>query len=469
MRNARCDFVSLSATQWYPIWLGYCGAYLESRGHEVILIDSPAYYLTHRETYEMVKNFNPDLLLIYTGLQSEGNDVEFGDKAVEDIGCDAVFVGPYASIDPAKTLSKSKFINKLVRGEFEYPVGEIADSKSCAEIENLWYRDKNSGEIISNSPRPYLTTEQMDSIPFVTKFFKEHLDIRKYKAISEYYPFIDVMTGRGCFWGVCSMCLWVHSYIKGPTYNTRSISNVVDEFKYVKTQIPEVRSIMLQDDTLPEDRAVELSEAILENNVRIPWSCYVRGNMSFNALRLMKRAGCRNLHVGYESSSDVILKKIAKGVSKDEMTRFTLEAKRAGLQIHGDFLIGLPGETLKTAYETIRWAKKLNPSTAQFQLAIPYPNTPLYGLLQEKGWLTESGEPNYPDFSNNEMRRVAKRALRAFYISPQYLLKCLRNPYEHFWGRLRTIRRAIPALFWQRWAVERKPEKAGKDHQNSAT
>jgi len=35
MRNARCDFVSLSATQWYPILLGYCGALLEREGFEI--------------------------------------------------------------------------------------------------------------------------------------------------------------------------------------------------------------------------------------------------------------------------------------------------------------------------------------------------------------------------------------------------------------------------------------------------
>ena len=42
MRNARCDFVSNSSTQWYPIWLGYCGALLEKKKYQVRLIDAPA-------------------------------------------------------------------------------------------------------------------------------------------------------------------------------------------------------------------------------------------------------------------------------------------------------------------------------------------------------------------------------------------------------------------------------------------
>ena len=49
MRNARCDFVSLSGTQWYPILLGYCGAWLEKCGYDIKLIDALAYKLSHKK------------------------------------------------------------------------------------------------------------------------------------------------------------------------------------------------------------------------------------------------------------------------------------------------------------------------------------------------------------------------------------------------------------------------------------
>ena len=35
--------------------------------------------------------------------------------------------------------------------------------------------------------------------------------------------------------------------------------------------------------------------------------------MSGEVLALMKRAGCRNLHVGYESAAPDVLKRIRKG------------------------------------------------------------------------------------------------------------------------------------------------------------
>ena len=59
MRNARCDFVSLSKTQWYPIWLGYLGAFLEKHGYEVKLIDAPASGLRPRHHRRHHKRISP--------------------------------------------------------------------------------------------------------------------------------------------------------------------------------------------------------------------------------------------------------------------------------------------------------------------------------------------------------------------------------------------------------------------------
>ena len=57
MRNARCDFVSLSHSNWYPLWLGYCGAVLEQQGHNVQFIDAPALRIMHDATLKLVKEF----------------------------------------------------------------------------------------------------------------------------------------------------------------------------------------------------------------------------------------------------------------------------------------------------------------------------------------------------------------------------------------------------------------------------
>lgn len=449
MRNARCDFVSLSCSQWYPIWLGYAGAWLEHAGHEVLLIDAPTVHATHEMVEKRAREFRPDMLVVYTGQKSRANDIEVADRLTERLSCISVLVGPYFSSSPVETLQQSRAVAYGVDGEFEFPLAELAEGKPPGEIRNLLYRDGD--HVVKNEVRPYLTTDDLDRIPFVTRFFKEHLDIRKYKTISEYYPYVDLMTGRGCAWGQCTFCLWVHTFVKGRTYNLRSIENVIEEFAYVVREMPAVRSIMVQDDTLTDERAEELSRHKLTRRIKIPWSCYSRGNLGYETMKLMKRANCRNLHVGYESADPQILKTIRKGVTLKTMEEFTRNAKRAGLHIHADFAIGFPGESPETVERTVRWAKRLNPDTAQFQLANALEGTPFHETGKSNGWIDEEGEPDYPNFSNREIRAAAKRAYRSFYLSPQWAIRCLRHPYEKFFSRMRTMSVALPAMLWRRW------------------
>lgn len=443
MRNARCDFVSLSATQWYPILLGYCGAWLENCGHEVKLVDAPTLHLDHEMTEKLVVDYQPDWLVVYTGRLSEDNDINMADKLTEMTGCEAVIVGPYASIDPQNILRKARNVNRLVTGEFELPVQEMIEGRRNSEIANLVYKEGN--DIIQNSTRPYLATDELDRIPFISRFFKKQLDSRRYRAISEPYPFMDILTGRGCKWGRCTYCLWVHSYIKGPVYNCRSMDNVISELKFIASEMPEIKSVMLQDDTFTEERAIEFCNAKLKAGIKLRWSCYARGNISYEVLELMKRAGCLNLHVGFESADQHILNRIKKGVTRERMTQFALDARRAGLRIHGDFAIGFPGETRESIQKTIDWACRIRPHTAQFQLMIPFPGTPFHDELKGGNWLKD-GAPDYPELSKEEMEAMAKKAYMTFYVSLPFLKEVIKHPYEMFFSRLETYYRALSYL-----------------------
>ncbi len=448
MRNARCDYVSISDTQWPPIWLAYCGSFLEKNGHTVKLVDAPASKLNHDEAFRISSDFSPDLVVVYSSTKSMENDIDFSIRIKEAIGCKLVFAGPFVSLDPRSFLNASENIDYVIRGEFEHPVLEIAEGILEKDIRNLLWRD--NGKIIENEVRPLLNTQQLDELPFVTEFYNKHLDMRNYRPPSELHPFVDLFTGRGCYWGQCTFCLWVHSFIPGSVYNRRSIDNVINEFEFVKEEMGDIREIFIQDDSLSKERAVELSNAILSKGLDVVWSCYTRGDLDYDTLALMKKSGCRTVHVGYESSSDIVLKNIKKGVSAERMTRFTEDAKKAGLRVHGDFLLGLPGETRESVRDTIEWAKNLDPDTAQFSLINTYPNTPLHDYLSSKGFLKDN-EPSYPGLSNDDLRILARTAVREFYLSFRYARRCLMNPNEHIVSKIRTIWKVVPHMFWKKW------------------
>ena len=97
----------------------------------------------------------------------------------------------------------------------------------------------------------------------------------------------------------------------------------------------------------------------------------------------MKEAGCRLLIVGYESGDPQILKNIKKGATVDMAERFTANCKKLGLVIHGDFIVGLPGESRESIRKTIDFAKKLDNETIQVSIAHPYPGTEFYDYARK--------------------------------------------------------------------------------------
>jgi len=387
---------------------------------------------------------------MYTGQLSEDSDAKFADRLLEKYSCESLFVGPFFSINPEQTLRKSKLVQYGVTGEFEYPVKEFLDGEDPKTIANFVIKDGE--EISKNEERPYLDSETLDGIPFVSEFFARHIDFSWYRTPSEKYPYIDIMTGRGCVWGKCTYCLWVHSFVKGNTYQLRSIDNVLDEMEYIEKKIPKIKSIMIQDDTFPSGRAKQIAEGKIERNLSLPWSCYTRGNLKYDVLHKMKKSGCLNLHVGFESGNVGILNDIKKGVGKEEMTQFAHDAKKAGVHVHGDFAIGFPGETAETIRETIDWACDIRPDTVQFQLMIPFAGTPMYDQLKDKGWLKD-GTPDFPELNWQEMEQWAKQAYREFYLSWPYAKEVIKHPYELGVKKTGTYISAVPSLFWKKWTV----------------
>ena len=108
---------------------------------------------------------------------------------------------------------------------------------------------------------------------------------------------------------------------------------------------PNVKEFFFDDDTfnIQKARTIELCAAL--KPLGLTWSCTSRVTTDFETLRAMKDAGCRLLIVGFESGDPQILKNIKKGATVERARQFTKDCKKLGLAIHGDFILGLPGET----------------------------------------------------------------------------------------------------------------------------
>jgi radical SAM superfamily enzyme YgiQ (UPF0313 family) len=157
----------------------------------------------------------------------------------------------------------------------------------------------------------------------------------------------------------------------------------------------------------------------------------------YDTLKAMKDSGCRLLVVGYESGDQQILKNIKKGATIDMALRFTDNCKKLGLVVHGDFIIGLPGETRETIRKTIDFAKRLDTETIQVSLASPYPGTEFYDYVKNNGLITidsmldETGHqvPNiiYPGLDRGELMDWVERFYGEYYFRPRVIWRVVRK------------------------------------------
>jgi radical SAM superfamily enzyme YgiQ (UPF0313 family) len=231
----------------------------------------------------------------------------------------------------------------------------------------------------------------------------------------------------------------------GPKYRKRNIYSVIDELKFIREEIPYVKEVYFQDDTLPKDRAVEISEAILQSGLKMRWSSYSRADLDLETLKLMKKSGCYLVETGFESSNPQILKNIKKGVSVERMEQFAKDADEAGITVIGAFITGLPGETVETIKATTTWLNKLPILRYTITLPKPYPGTAFYAYLEENGYLKDE-RPNYPDLSTEDIYRWNKWSLRRSYLNFNFARKLIVRPSN--WDRvIKSARYFLPYVF----------------------
>jgi radical SAM superfamily enzyme YgiQ (UPF0313 family) len=478
-RESRSPAVAKSGTLYYPMWLAYAVGYCEKNGHDVLFLDAPAAGLTLPDTIRRVADFGPALAILDTSTPSIYSDIEVAAALKKEIpGLFTVLVGAHVSALPRETLELNPSVDAVAFGEYEGTVVQLAqvlaqsdDRESLQAVDGLAFRD-GARAIVKNKPRPYL--DNLDDLPMVSAVYKKHLSIDPYFYGHSRHPLIVIVTGRGCPFH-CTYCV-VPQVLQGHRYRRRSVENVAAEFKYIRDNFPQVKEIMIEDDTLTADpaRCRDLSALLIAQGLTsIPWSANSRADVDLETMRAMKRAGCRLFCVGFESGDQRILDNIKKGTKIPRIRQFVRDARRAGILIHGCFMVGNRGETSETLETTLRFAMDLSPDTAQFFPIMAYPGTSDYAYFKEKGWimtedyrrwLTEDGlhssVVSNPDVSYETLVDFCDRARRKFYLRPAYIagkvLEIVRRP-----GEAKRIIKAGLTLFhylFRRSLAAKKPE-----------
>ncbi|MGA2788338.1 MAG: hopanoid biosynthesis associated radical SAM protein HpnJ [Verrucomicrobiota bacterium] len=431
--GARYQTVREVTSYWYPTWLAQPAALTPGSK----LLDCPPHNIGKEECLRVARDF--DHVIIHTSTPSLKNDCKVAEaikqqKPDTKIG----FVGAHAAVLPTETLKASPAIDWVGRKEFDYTCKEVAEGRDLATIAGLSYKDKD-GKIKHNPERALI--ENLDTLPWMADIYRRDVDVQKYYNGYLNHPYMSLYTGRGCP-AQCTFCLWPQT-IGGHKYRVRSAQNVADEMAYLKKLFPEVKEYFFDDDTFTANlpRAREIAKKIAP--LGLVWSCNSRANLDYDNIKLLKDNGLRLFLVGYESGNDEILKNIKKGVTTDEMRRFTKACNQAGVIIHGTFILGLPVETKETIQQTLDFAKELDVFSIQVSLAAPYPGTELYEQARQNGWFAkkektdllggegyQSSTIEYPGLSKETIFEEVDRFYRAYYFRPKPILRIVKTMLE---------------------------------------
>jgi len=448
---------------WYPVWLSYPAGMLSGSR----LLDAPPHKVSAAETVQIASNY--EFVVMFTSTVGFDSDLRLI-RRMKEIKPDlkVAFVGPPVQIKPKESLMASPDIDFIVRGEFDHAVVEFAQGKPLGEIAGVSYR--KNGEVIHNPARPALETEELDRLPFATEVYKRDLVIENYNVPFLLHPYVAFYSSRGCP-ALCTFCLWPQT-LSGHAWRVRSSENVAREVRQALKLFPQAKEFFFDDDTfnIRKDRVLELCAKFKPLGFR--WSCTARDHSDYETLKAMADAGARLLIVGFESGDPQILKNIKKGATVEMARRFAKNCKELGIAIHGDYIIGLPGETKESIERTIEFAKELDSETIQVSIAHAYPGTEFYDYAAQHNYLAAEAAADtaghqlphmkYPGLELEDMMAGVNRFYDAYYFRRRVVWRIVRKALWNSSERKRLYHEAVEFLRLraERWKYARNA-KAG--------
>ncbi len=414
-----------------PLGLGYLAAVLEKNGYEVEVIDCQASKFKYDDFRREIARRPRDIVGVTAATRLYNSALEII-KITKEVHpkCLTLIGGPHVTFWDDKALQECPELDVVFRREGEFTLLELVQrveaGKSYLDVvgTTCW----KGSEIIRNPDRPYL--ENLDELPFPARHLWDLDKIRK--AEDMFY----LSTTRGCvYW--CEFCCAVRMF--GRKYRMRSVKNVVDELEYLyNTYHGEYYTFTDDAFTVDQARTEELCNEIKKRGLKIKWNCGTRVDMvTKELLQKMKDTGCISVWFGVESGSQKVLDNMHKGISTEQTIRTVGWVIELGLKPTPNVLLGFPGETKESAWKTIKFAEKISPDDiAYFNVATPYPGTPMYDMVVANGWLRITDFDMYdavtpifetPTMSMKELAELYEKAFESFYLRPGYVFRLWRK------------------------------------------
>ncbi len=391
-----------------PISLMGLAAISEKLGFETKIIDAPIERKTLKQLEEFLKGWEPQWVAANTSLDTLESDLA-SLKVAKEGGAKTIVFGYAPTIKDTELIEKASFIDFAIRGEPEKTFQELIESSlPPISIRGLTFRQ--NGSIKRNQDRPFI--DNLDELPFPAHYLIRN---KLYRVPTTGEIFTTIQTSKGCPHR-CTFCL--SHVLNGFKIRQRSVSNIIEEITFVVQKL-HIHNFFFRADTFTFDKqwVLQLCHEIIKHKLRITWFCNSRVDaVDEEMLIAMKKAGCQLITFGVESGDSRILKYIKKGITKEQVKETIYLTKKSGILAGAIYIIGLPGDTLESIYNTIHFSKEVDSDGVEF---IPY--LPFLG--------TEAMDQTNTNIDSAIIQKLARYAFIQFYFRPKIIIRQLRNFY----------------------------------------
>ena len=418
------------------IGLAYIAGALEAHGVLVRALDMFAEKLSGEDIVERARRFRPDVVG-FTVLTPSAPVVALLSAMVRAALPDVKIVwgGVHADVF-APEIVRAGQADYCVHGDGEVTICELVDAIAARDHDLsgiagiTWMSD---GQPVTNKAR--VLNRDLDDLPYPAwHLFPYH----KYGLL----PFADfakpvlTMAGsRGCPYR-CDYCSLIHT--GGKVYRRRDPIKIVDEYEFLVDRYG-VKQIGFIDPIFPlvKNDLRPLCEELVRRGLdqKCEWLSETRcDRLDEETCQLMYWGGCRRVLMGIESGVDMLLGNVNKKMTTAKVRTGVANAKAAGIQTVGLFMIGMPGETPELTKETVDFSIELDLDFAKYAITVPFPGSKLFEDRWQKDLYRDDWE-NYttfnpdpdrlvyhpPGYDPRELVRMQRDALRSFYLRPQQI------------------------------------------------
>ena len=416
------------------IGLAYIAGALEAHGVHVRVIDMFAEKLSGQQVVDKVARFRPDLVGMSVLTPSAPTCTELSARIRARLpGVKVVWGAVHADVF-ARDIVRDGDADFVVHHDGEITLTELVDALARGEqdlsaVDGITWKTTD-GQVVKNKER--VLNRELDDLPYPAwHLFPFHrYGLLPFADFAK--PVLTMAGSRGCPYR-CDYCSLINT--GGKVFRRRDPIKVVDEYEYLVERYG-VKQIGFIDPIFPlvKKDLGPLCEELVRRGLdqRCQWLSETRADrLDAETCQQMYAGGCRRVLMGIESGSDMLLGNVNKNLTTASVREGVKNAKAAGIQTVGLFMIGMPGETPEMTRETVEFAVDLDVDFAKFAITVPFPGSKLFEDRWQKDLFRDDWE-NYttfnpdpdrlvyhpPGYDPAELIRMQSWALRRFYMRP---------------------------------------------------